>query len=125
MKKNHLHICLYQPEIPQNTGNIGRLVAASQCRLHLVQPFGFKADDKNLLRPGLDYWPYLDVEIHRNFSSFENIFEPKRLAFLSTKSSKCYTQIPESTDVLVFGQETSGLPVEIHEKYQDQIYKIL
>ena len=82
MKSEHLHICLYKPEIPQNTGNIGRLAAATQCRLHLVKPFGFHADDKNLLRPGLDYWPYLDLEIHNNFEQFEKLFDIKSRKFI-------------------------------------------
>ena len=124
MKNQHLHICLFKPEIPQNTGNIARLAAATQCRLHLIQPFGFKADDKNLLRPGLDYWPYLDLEIHSDFEAFKSLFDSKRVAFLSARSSVSYTQIPLSVDVLVFGQETAGLPANIHSTYKQQMYNI-
>ena len=71
MRKDHPHIVLYQPEIPQNTGNIARLSAATCCRLHLIKPFGFGTSDKNLRRPGLDYWPYLDLEIHDSLDELQ------------------------------------------------------
>ena len=124
MKKNHLHICLIQPEIPQNTGNIARLAAATQCRLHLILPLGFRTDEKQLRRPGLDYWPYLDLEIHDSFKDFCEIISPNRMAFFSAKSSASYLKVPSEIDTLVFGCETSGLPESIRETYKEQLYKI-
>jgi len=123
MKQGHLHVCLYRPEIPQNTGNIGRLVAGSQCRLHLIRPFAFSTEDKNLRRAGLDYWPYLDLEIHDDIGELLAQHGP-RVAFFSARSTRPYTDIPAETDLLVFGQETKGLPRELHETYPDNFYTI-
>ena len=124
MIKGHPHIGLYQPEIPQNTGNIGRLAAATQCRLHLVRPLGFSTDEKNLRRPGLDYWPYLDLEIHDHISQLPGIFNPGEFAFFSKKAARPYTTMPVNTRLLVFGRETSGLPDELLEKYPENSYMI-
>jgi len=123
MLPSHPHICLYQPEIPQNTGNIGRLAAAMQCRLHLVRPFGFTTSDKNLRRAGLDYWPFLDLEIHENFDQVARLF-PGRIAFLSKKSTRPYTEMPVSTELLVFGQETKGLPDFLWQEYPEMFYHV-
>ena len=124
MKKEHLHICLYKPEIPQNTGNIGRLAAAMQCRLHLIKPLGFSLSDKNLRRPGLDYWPYLDLEIHESFESFLSNFSLEQIAFFSKKAKTPYVKMPKEKKVLVFGQETKGLPSEFFEAYGKHFYGI-
>lgn len=124
MKRNHLHICLYQPEIPQNTGTIGRLVAATQCRLHLIRPLGFSISDKNLRRAGLDYWPYLDLEIHDTLENFLSLFPCSQFAFISKKADKPYTAIPTKSKCLIFGRETSGLPGSLWEKYPKQFYSI-
>ena len=114
MLKNHLQIALYQPEIPQNTGSIGRLAAGSGSRLHLIPPFGFNPDDKNLRRAGLDYWPYLDMEIHDSIEELLKLF-PKKFAFIET---------PIEVDLLIFGQETKGLPDSLREKYPEAFYEI-
>lgn len=124
MKLGHPHIVLYRPEIPQNTGNIGRLAAGAGCRLHLVKPFGFDSRDKNLRRAGLDYWPFLDLEIHQDMEEILRGFSPERLAFFSKKATKPYWEMPVSTDVFVFGQETKGLPSSLTEAYADQLYQI-
>lgn len=123
MRKGHPEICLFQPEIPQNTGNIGRLAAATASRLHLIKPFGFSLSDKNLRRPGLDYWPFLDLEIH---DSAEELFErfEGRIAIFSKFAEKAYTQIPEDTSLLVFGRETSGIPEQWHKDYAANLYRI-
>lgn len=123
MIAGHPQICLFQPEIPQNTGNIGRLAAASACRLHLVRPFGFSADDRNLRRPGLDYWPFLDLEIHE---SIEPLLAEHagRVAFFSKAAGKLYTEVPADVDLLIFGRETTGLPPEWHEAYRSSFYRI-
>jgi tRNA (cytidine/uridine-2'-O-)-methyltransferase len=122
--KGHPHICLYRPEIPQNTGTTGRLVAATQSRLHIIRPCGFSLDDRNLKRAGLDYWPYLDLEIHDSFNEFTKSLPPKKMAFFSKKAVKPYWKMPSDINTLVFGQETKGLPQEFHEKYSDQFYSI-
>ncbi len=124
MIESHPHICLYQPQIPQNTGAIARLAAVSQSRLHLIAPLGFELSDKTVRRAGLDYWPYLDLELHKNFSSFERLFSSKRFAFISKYGKRSYLEIPKSCDVIIFGQETKGLPKEIHEKYNDQLFNL-
>ena len=123
MKQGHPEIVLFQPEIPQNTGNIGRLAAATASRLHLVKPFGFSMSDKNLRRPGLDYWPCLDLEVHE---SFEELYQQSsgKVAFFTKFADKDYTQVPTDTQLLIFGRETSGLPEDFHEKYEDSLYKI-
>jgi tRNA (cytidine/uridine-2'-O-)-methyltransferase len=123
MFKGHPQICLFRPEIPQNTGNIGRLVAATQSRLHLIRPFGFSASDKNLRRAGLDYWPFLDLEIHDDLETLLGRFSG-RFAYFSTKGTKLYTEVPLHTDLLIFGQETKGLPPWVFEKWPEQAYKI-
>lgn len=123
MLKGHPQICLFRPEIPQNTGNIGRLVAATQSRLHLIRPFGFSASDKNLRRAGLDYWPFLDLEIHDDLEILLQRFAG-RFAYFSTKGKKLYTEVPVETDLLIFGQETKGLPPWVFEKWPEQAYKI-
>lgn len=123
MKPGHPQICLFQPEIPQNTGSIGRLVAGTACRLHLIKPLGFGTSDKNLRRPGLDYWPFLDLEIHDDLESLVSRF-PGRVAFFSKFATKDYTEMPVSTDLLVFGRETNGLPPWVHERYAAHLYRI-
>ncbi len=123
MKHKHFNICLYQPQIPQNTGNIGRLCAATGNRLNLIAPFGFDSSDKNLRRAGLDYWPYLDVEVPSDSSHFFKRFGQK-IAFLSKFGKKSYVDIPVDVECLVFGSETSGLPEDIHCDYGEQLYQI-
>lgn len=124
MQLGHPHVCLFQPEIPQNTGNIGRLCAATGSRLHLIKPFGFSMEDKNVRRPGLDYWPFLDLEIHENFDQMLSVVKPVKMAMFSKFGKQNYDQIPDETNLFVFGRETSGFPQEWHEKYADSMYKI-
>lgn len=123
MLRGHPQICLFQPEIPQNTGNIARLAAATGCRLHLIRPLGFDTNDKNLRRPGLDYWPFLDLEIH---DAIEPLIDRLggRVAFFSKTAPKFYTDVPSGTELFIFGRETSGLPEEFREKYPDCFYRI-
>ena len=124
MLKGHPHICLYQPEIPQNAGNIGRLAAATGSRLHFIEPFGFDTADKNLRRAGLDYWPFLDLEIHRDFNHFASRIENFHPVFFSKKGTKSYYDIPDTANALVFGRETSGLPDELWQTYPEHFYQI-
>lgn len=124
MMKGHPQIVLFQPEIPQNTGNIGRLAAATQSRLHLICPLGFSMDDKNMRRAGLDYWPYLDLEIHEDFERFYRLYGKRKIAYISKFGKKPYTEIPKDTEFYMFGKETTGLPKEFHDKYFDDFYHI-
>ncbi len=120
-----LNIVLINPEIPNNTGNIGRLALGSGCKLHLVKPFGFEIDDTRLKRAGLDYWKHLDVQYYNNTEDFFNKNAFAKMAFLSSHGTKSHYDIPFEEDLfLVFGKESKGLPKEITEKHPDQLYKI-
>lgn len=125
MLRGHPEICLFQPEIPQNTGSIGRLAAATGTRLHLIRPFGFGLSDKNLRRPGLDYWPFLDLEIHDGLDPLLARFAGRgQVAFLSKKAEKSYLEIPDACRLLVFGKETTGLPDALHAAFPEDFYGI-
>lgn len=124
MLKGHPQIALYQPEIPQNTGSIGRLAAGAGCRLHLIRPFGFSIDDRNLRRPGLDYWPYLDLEIHDSLEALVSMFGRSQIAFFSKRATRPYTSMPSDVQLLLFGRETSGFPETVHERFADCFYGI-
>ncbi len=113
-----MRIVLFEPEIPPNTGNIARLCAATKTPLHLIEPLGFKVDNKHLRRAGLDYWPHVDVTIHPNFDDFLERIKPPRLVLASTKATMPHHRFefhPE--DAIVMGPETRGLPSEMMEKY--------
>ncbi|MCP3688866.1 MAG: tRNA (cytidine(34)-2'-O)-methyltransferase [Gammaproteobacteria bacterium] len=110
------HIVLFEPEIPPNTGNIIRLAANSNCQLHLIEPLGFKLDDKRLRRAGLDYQEWAQVSSYRNFKDFKNTCDFNHLYAFSTKARKAYTAANFAAgDALLFGPETRGLPVDIME----------
>lgn len=120
-----LHIVLIEPEIHTNTGNIGRLSLATGATLHLVKPFGFELTDSRLKRAGLDYWKHIDLKVYENLDSFLEIHSDKNLALLSSHGSQSYWEIDYKEDMyFVFGKESSGLPKELIEKFQDNIYKI-
>jgi len=120
-----LNIVLIEPEIPNNTGNIGRLALATGSRLHLVKPFGFEIDDKRLKRAGLDYWQHLDVIYYESVDEFFRINENKNMVFLSSHGTNSHWDIEFEDDLyLVFGKESVGLSKEITEKYEDQLFKI-
>lgn len=108
------NIVLYQPEIPPNTGNIIRLAANVGCRLHLVQPLGFRLDEKKLLRAGLDYHEFADIEVHEDWAHCRRSLAGQRHFALTTKAKRSYADISyQAGDVLIFGPETRGLPTEI------------
>jgi len=121
IKDPALHVILYQPEIPANTGNIARLCAAAEVRLHLVFPLGFKVDDRHLKRAGLDYWSEVDIRYHDSFKSFLGEWERnegRSLFAFSRHASVPYTEAQVGHgDGLLFGKETRGLPPEILENY--------
>ncbi|MDQ7003456.1 MAG: tRNA (cytidine(34)-2'-O)-methyltransferase [Ghiorsea sp.] len=120
--KKALHIVLFEPEIPPNTGNIARLCACTGSQLHLVHPLGFDLSEKQVRRAGLDYWEHLDVQEHDDWSALklwlqENLPCEPRLFGLTTKTDKSYWDIQYQVhDVLVFGPETRGLPQNIREE---------
>jgi tRNA (cytidine/uridine-2'-O-)-methyltransferase len=120
-----LNIVLIEPEIPNNTGNIGRLALASGSNLHLVKPFGFKIDDTRLKRAGLDYWQHLSVTYYENIEEFFEINKDKHMVFMSSHGTKNHWDIPfEENIFLVFGKESVGLPKPLIEKHTNQLYKI-
>jgi len=112
-----LHIVLFEPEIPPNTGNIARLCACTGCQLHLVHPFGFEISDKQLKRAGLDYWHFLNIQEHANWEALRQSLNTGASWYgLSTKATKSIWKAEfASGDVLVMGPETRGLPQEILE----------
>lgn len=122
-KQPRLHIVLVEPEIPNNTGNIGRTCVTTGCKLHLVHPLGFDIDEKACRRAGLDYWPRLDLEEHDSAQAYFSKHPPQvgRTWFLTTKASQSIFDAPiEHGDHLVFGRESAGLDDSIHEAYPDQ-----
>lgn len=119
------NIVLIEPEIPNNTGNIGRLSLATGSKLHLVKPFGFEIDDKRLKRAGLDYWQHLDVYYYENIDEFFNINNNAKMVFLSSHGTKSHWDINYDENMfLVFGKESVGLPKSITNKYNTQLFKI-
>jgi len=120
-----LNIVLFEPEIPNNTGNIGRLALASGSKLHLVKPFGFELSDSRLKRAGLDYWQHLDVTIYDSIEDFFRIHKDNEFAFFSSHGEKSHWEIPfEDNMFLIFGKESVGLPKSMIETYHNQLYKI-
>jgi tRNA (cytidine/uridine-2'-O-)-methyltransferase len=119
------HIVLVEPEIPQNTGNIARLCAATNTTLHLVGRLGFQVDDKAVRRAGLDYWHLVSVMQHPDLETCLASIEPTEIFLLTTKSSRRYVDAPfVPGSALIFGRETKGLPDEITRRYADHLYSI-
>ena len=121
-----LHIVLVAPEIPNNTGNIGRTCVTTGCKLHLVKPLGFDIDEKACRRAGLDYWPRLDLEEHDSLGAYVDKHPPggagqAKTWFLTTKATRTIYDAPIAAgDHIVFGRESAGLPDWIHEAHPDQ-----
>ena len=119
------NIVLIEPEIPNNTGNIGRLSLATGSNLHLVKPFGFEINDARLKRAGLDYWQHLNVSIYDSVEDFFVTHKDKRFVFLSSHGNKTHWDIDfEDHLFLVFGKESAGLPKKLLEDYSHDTYKI-
>ncbi len=118
-------IVLCRPEIPHNTGAIGRLCVGLGVPLHLIRPLGFHLDEKAVQRAGLDYWEFLDITVHDTWESYLETAKPARLFFLSTRG-RCslYDCAFEKGDALVFGNEGHGLPKEFYDVYADNLFKI-
>ena len=120
-----LHIALWEPEIPPNTGNIARLCAATGSPLHLIGKLGFRIDEKSLRRAGLDYWDAVDLYQHRTLAEFEEFLKGARVICLSAHAERPYTKIVfQPGDCLLFGAETRGLPPEVMERHREQCFTI-
>jgi len=119
------NIVLIEPEIPMNTGNIGRLSLASGSVLHLVKPFGFEINDSRLKRAGLDYWKHITVNIYEDIDEFFSKNNRENMVYLSSSGEKDYSSIEYQENMfLVFGKESIGLPKNIIAENSDKIYKI-
>ncbi|MGO4921490.1 tRNA (cytidine(34)-2'-O)-methyltransferase [Maribacter spongiicola] len=120
-----LNIVLIEPEIPNNTGNIGRLALGTGSTLHLVKPFGFELTDKRLKRAGLDYWQHLNVLMYENVDEFFAQHQDKKMIFFSASATKNHWEIDYEDEMfLVFGKESVGLPKELLKKNVENTVKI-
>jgi tRNA (cytidine/uridine-2'-O-)-methyltransferase len=116
-----LHLALWEPEIPPNTGNIARLCAATGTRLHLVGRLGFRLDDRRLRRAGLDYWPAVDLCRHATLKDLEQVLAASRIYCFSARAATPYTQaVYQDGDCLLFGGETFGLPEAVLQRYAER-----
>ncbi len=120
-----MNIVLYNPEIPQNTGNIARTCAATGCTLHLIKPLGFSLADRYLKRAGLDYWQMMTYRTYEGFDDLLKAYPGARFYFLTTKAAKAYTDVRyRADDFLVFGCETRGLPESLLQRAYDRCIRI-
>ena len=120
-----MNIVLHEPEIPSNTGNIGRTCVATDTVLHLIRPLGFKLDEKSLKRAGLDYWKDLDVRVYESFGDFLEKNPGAKVYMATTKAHKTYDEVAYGPDdYLMFGKETAGIPEEILVEYEETCIRI-
>ena len=120
-----IHIVFVEPEIPPNTGNIARTCAATGSVLHLVEPLGFSIDDKAVKRAGLDYWPFVKLEVHKSLEDFMEKYGDRRLFLATTKAKKHYAEVSyQDEDMILFGRETAGLPRDFIEKNEEKAIRI-
>ncbi len=121
-----MNLVLLEPEIPPNTGNVARLCAATRTTLHLIEPFGFQLDDKQLKRAGMDYWEHVEWRRWKNWAAFQAALPAgARLWFLESDGPRHYAEVSYSSeDYLVFGRETAGLPKDLLEQNRDQWLRI-
>lgn len=122
---DRMNIVLYEPEMPLNTGNIGRTCVATNSRLHLIEPLGFKLNEKAVRRAGLDYWDKLDVTVYCDYQEFLDRNPGARIYMATTKASKMYTEAAyEPGGFLMFGKESAGIPEEILVQNQENCVRI-
>lgn len=120
-----MHVILHQPEIPSNTGNIGRTCVATGSSLHLIEPLGFKLNEKEIKRAGMDYWEQLDVKRYINFGEFREKNPDARIWMATTKAKRIYTEAEFSADdYIMFGKESAGIPEEILVDYEETCIRI-
>ncbi len=120
-----LNIVLFEPEIPQNTGNIGRTCVATNTRLHLIEPLGFRLDEKSLRRAGMDYWKDLDVTTYTNFDEFMSKNPGAKIYMATTKAPNVYSEVSYEPDCyIMFGKESAGIPEEILVHHKENSIRI-
>lgn len=120
-----LHIALIEPRIPPNTGNIARLCAATDTPLHLIEPLGFSLDEREVRRAGLDYWDKTDLWVHPNWFRFRDAISRDRCLYFSANAELDYTEAPfGANSVLIFGNETDGLPQRILDKHPERCFRV-
>ena len=120
-----LNIVLFEPEIPANTGNIGRTCVATGTRLHLIEPLGFSLSEKALKRAGMDYWPHLDVTTYLDFDDFLAKNPGAKIYMATTKARQVYTDVHYEPDCyIMFGKESAGIPEEILKEHPDTAVRI-
>jgi tRNA (cytidine/uridine-2'-O-)-methyltransferase len=120
-----LNVVLHEPEIPENTGNIGRTCVAAGARLHLIEPLGFRISEKEVRRAGLDYWDKLDVTVYKNFEDFKEKNKNAKIYMATTKAKKTYADVSFEEDCyLMFGKESAGIPEEILVEYEETAIRI-
>ena len=123
--KNMLNIVLFEPEIPANTGNIGRTCVATGTRLHLIEPLGFRINEKSLKRAGMDYWKDLDVTTYINYQDFLDKNPGAKIYMATTKAHKVYTEVDYEQDCyIMFGKESAGIPEEILVDHEEDCMRI-
>ncbi len=120
-----LNIVLFEPEIPANTGNIGRTCVATGTRLHLIEPLGFRLDEKSLKRAGMDYWKDLDVTTYMDFQEFLDKNPGAKIYMATTKAPNAYTNVSYEPDCyIMFGKESAGIPEEILVQHKEDCIRI-
>lgn len=120
-----MNIVLHEPEIPVNTGNIGRTCVATGVSLHLIRPLGFFIDDKTLKRAGMDYWHLLDVHIYDSFNDFVISNKKPRIYMVETTAEKLYTEVNyKPDDFIMFGKESAGIPANLLAEYHETTIRI-
>lgn len=120
-----MHIILHQPEIPANTGNIGRTCVATGTSLHLIEPLGFRLNEKEIKRAGMDYWEHLDVTRYMNFEEFKALHPQAKIWMATTKAKQTYTEVSYGAeDFIMFGKESAGIPEEILVDYEESCIRI-
>lgn len=120
-----MHIILHQPEIPANTGNIGRTCVATGTSLHLIEPLGFRLNEKEIKRAGMDYWQHLDVNRYMNFTEFQHKHSGAKIWMASTKAKHVYTDVSFGMDdFIMFGKESAGIPEDILVEHEETCIRI-
>lgn len=120
-----MHIILHQPEIPANTGNIGRTCVATGTALHLIEPLGFRLNEKEIKRAGMDYWEHLDVSRYMNFDEFKTLHPEAKIWMATTKARLSYADaVFGPDDFIMFGKESAGIPEEILVDYEETCIRI-
>ena len=120
-----MHIILHQPEIPANTGNIGRTCVATGTSLHLIEPLGFRLNEKEIKRAGMDYWDHLDVTRYVNFEEFKEKHPNAKIWMATTKAKHTYTEVAfGADDFIMFGKESAGIPEELLVENEDNCIRI-